>query len=154
MSKREDCMEKFYDRPRATGNYDRKKASTQAGLECKDPSLAIQSQRDEADINTIVKNFGITGHLPVNIRAPLQIDFEDALTFQDAQNALVEAKRSFEAMPANVRARFNNDPGAFVDFCSTEGNEDELRKLGLVDAPLAKAPDLGTSPTEKPATGR
>ena len=30
-------------------------ASVEAGLECKDDSLAVQSQKDEADINTIVR---------------------------------------------------------------------------------------------------
>ena len=42
---------------------DMDEASVEAGLECKDDSLAVQSQRDEADINTIVRRFGLSGEL-------------------------------------------------------------------------------------------
>ena len=49
-------------------------------------------------------------------------------------------------MPADVRARFNNDPALFVDFCSDEANLDEMRKLGLaVPASQQGDPEGGTA---------
>lgn len=100
-------------------------------LECRDDSRAIQSQRDEADINTIVKRFGVTGQLPQNVRAPTYGDFDTVMTYQDAQNAIIAANKSFMAMSADVRKRFDNDPAKFVEFCSDSKNLDEMRKLGL-----------------------
>lgn len=102
------------------------------GVDCKDPSLAVQSQAEDADINVIVKRFGITGQVPQGVRPPTFEDFGDSVfDFQTAQNALVEAQRSFMAMPADVRKRFDNDPQQFVAFCSDEANLPEMRKLGL-----------------------
>lgn len=121
------------------------------GLACADPSLAVQSQRDEADINTIVRRFGLSGQLPSNVRVPLEADFVDIMDFKDAQNAIILADRSFNAMPADVRSRFSNNAAVFVEFCTAErvdpetgkvslANIDEMRKFGLaVAAPAVVA---------------
>lgn len=105
------------------------------GLECEDISLADQSQADAADINVIVRNFGVTGELPTNTRMPLALDFVEAVDFQSAMNAIVEAERSFAAMPAKVRERFGNDPHRFIQFCDDPENKAEAERLGLVRPP-------------------
>lgn len=105
--------------------------SKNTGLTCKDPSLTRQSEAEDADINTIVRRFNLTGQLPTNIRVPLQEDFVDALTFQEAHNAIINAQQSFMAMPAEVRQRFDHNPAAFVEFCSNADNLPEMRQLGL-----------------------
>lgn len=112
--------------------YDVDLVSLESGIECPEPTKAIQSQAEEADINTIVKRFGITGQLPQNVRAPTYADFDHVLDFHSAQNAIIAAKDSFMRMPAALRARFDNDPGLFVDFCSDEANREELAKMGLL----------------------
>lgn len=97
----------------------------------------VQSSKEEADINTIVERFGVTGQLPQNVRTPLEGDFTNAIDFRTAMDAVISAQRSFDAMPANVRKRFGNDPGEFVDFSTARDpsgklvNLDEMRKLGL-----------------------
>ena len=116
---------------RSAYNYDADLVSQETGLECKDKSLAVQSHRDEADINTIVDRFMKTGKFPEDVRAPTFADFEDIVTFQDAQNAVALARDSFLQMPADVRARFDNDPALFVGFCSDPKNLDEMRSMGL-----------------------
>lgn len=133
---------------RSAYNYDREAASDECAIRCTDPSLAQQHQKEEADINTIVKRFGLTGQLPQNVRVPLEDDFFDAMTFHEAQNALVAAQESFMKMPAAVRARFDNDPGAFVEFCSDRDNLDEMRSMGLaVDAIEAQEGRSSRAPT-------
>jgi phage internal scaffolding protein len=128
-------------------DYDSAAVSDETGLECLDPSLAQQSQAEEADINTIVRKFGITGVLPQSVRPPTYGDFTDVMNFQEAQDAIIAANRSFMAMPADVRTRFSNDPGLFVDFCSDPKNLDEMRKLGLADpAPKADTAVAGDVP--------
>lgn len=107
-------------------------ASWDIGLVCLDDSKAVQSAAEEADINTIVRRFGLTGQLPVDVKAPQYGDFTEVTDYQTAMNAVLEAQASFAAMPAEVRSRFGNDPGAFVDFCSDESNKDEMKKLGLL----------------------
>ena len=111
----------------------------ETGLVCKDPSLAQQSQKEEADINTIVKRFGLTGTIPQGITLPQLDMFVDVMDYQTAQNAIIEADRAFMSLPAEVRARFENNAGAFVDFCANAENLPELRKMGLAKAEEAAA---------------
>lgn len=135
---------------RTAHNYDRDSVSLETGLHCADPSLAVQSERDEVDINTIVKRFGLTGQLPVGVRAPTYGDFDGISDFHEAANAIAESYEAFDQMPAEVRRRFDNDPGKFVDFCSDDSNREEAIKLGLIfdtvaDASVTNAEALGAS---------
>lgn len=117
---------------RTAYNYDMNAASDESGLECKDPTLTKQSFREEVDINTIIDRFHLSGELPTNIRMPVYEDFTGVFDFHSAMNAIAQAREAFDAMPAEVRTRFNNDPGAFVDFTADRNNLAEARKLGLV----------------------
>lgn len=129
---------------RSAYNYDRDEASRLSGLLCEDDSLAVQSEKEECDINTLVKRFGITGQLPQGVRMPTYGDFTEVLDFRTAHDALIAARQSFMALPADVRKRFSNDPAEFVDFCSNPQNLEECRKMGL--APAAGPPPKADVP--------
>lgn len=115
-------------------NYDQEEASVSSGLACKDKSRALQSQAEDADINVIVKRFGVTGQLPQSLKLPVFSDFEGIFDFRTAMDCVRAAEAAFMAVPAEVRKRFGNDPQEFVAFCSDEKNHDELVKLGLAKA--------------------
>ena len=135
-------------------NYDMRQVSEETALVCDDPSLAVQSERDECDINTIVMRFGLTGTLPTGVRAPTYGDFTGVSDYREALEAIQAADDSFYAMPAEVRARFQNDPARFVDFCSDPRNIDEARSLGLappVESGLA--PDESGAKPDLPPAG-
>lgn len=116
---------------RTAYNYDRNSASVASGLECLDPSLTVQSQAEEADINVIVKRFGITGEVPVSARMPSYQDFAEVFDYRTAVETVMAAEEAFMQVPADIRARFHNDPGAFAEFCENPHNLPELRKMGL-----------------------
>lgn len=59
-------------------------------------------------------------------------DFEGIFDFQTAMNKVREANETFMAMPAQLRARFHNDPQEFLTFTSNEENLPELEKLGML----------------------
>lgn len=134
---------------RAQYNYDTMAASDEAGLKCEDKSLAQQHQASEADINTIVKRFGLTGQLPSNVRVPQYGDFTSVTDYQTALNAVIAANDAFMLMPAYVRARFGNDPAQFVDFCSKPENSEEMIKLGLA-VKKEGLPEVQTAPQAVP----
>ena len=127
-------------------NYDRDLASAESGLQCLDPTLTQQQYKDEVDINTIARNFGITGQLPVNVRMPSYGDFSDVHDFQSAMNAVRRANESFMQMQPEVRERFANDPQRFVAFCSDPANRDEAVKLGLAYPPKPVPSDVPANP--------
>jgi phage internal scaffolding protein len=111
------------------------------GLVCPAEGLTKQSFKEECDINTIVRMFGVTGKVPANVRMPTYGDFEDVGDFREAMEAINAASASFAEMPSEVRERFSNDPAKFVDFCSNEANKAEAERLGLtVPKPVPVVP--------------
>ena len=90
--------------------------------------------KDECDINTIVERFGVTGELPsalsINMAILAVSDYHSAI------NAVRAAEESFMALPAKLRARFDHDPNALLQFLQNEQNRDEAIQLGLIDGNL------------------
>lgn len=127
-------------------NMDNDAISLATGLVCPEESLAVQSAAEEADINTIVRRFGISGELPNNLRMPQSGDFTNAPDFHTAMNLVRQAQEEFLRVPADIRARFLNDPNRFIQFFEDEGNRDEAIRLGLVRpaAPSPVVPPSGT----------
>lgn len=115
-------------------NYDTNAAGDESGLKCEDPSLAIQSQAEDADINVIMKRFGITGVVPTVALPPQFGDFNQLSDYREVMDVMNAANRSFMSLSAEVRARFMNDPLVFVEFAVKPENLDEMRKLGLAPA--------------------
>lgn len=133
-------------------NYDADIVSHQTGLDCSDdPSRAQQHMRDECDINVMVERFIRTGQVP-QAPSPVQpVDFDEVFDFQSAMNVVVQAQRSFDALPARVRARFSNDPGEFLAFVHDPASQEEARALGLL-APIEPAsPSAAVQPAPAPA---
>lgn len=112
-------------------NYDTEQASDESALECLDKSLAQQHMVDDTDINKLMERYVQTGELPQLSAPPLQGDFTNVMSYQDALNLMIQARQSFEALPAKVRSRFDHDPAQFVAFMSDEANRDEIRQMGL-----------------------
>lgn len=123
-------------------NYDQEAVSIESGLKCEDGSKTLQSQKEDADINVIVKRFGVTGMLPQSLKLPTFQDFEGIFDFRTAMDAVKAAEAAFMGVPADIRRRFGNDPQEFVAFCSEPKNLDELRKLGLAPAAADPSADL------------
>lgn len=133
-------------------NHDTELESVATGYLEEMQTKTQQHQADEADINTIVKRFNITGQLPLIELPPTIADFSEVFDFQSAMNTLAAAKASFAQLPADVRAVFHNDPHAFVSYTDAAieaGDLDQLRKWGLaVPAPaeIATPPATPVSP--------
>lgn len=116
---------------RTAYNYDMNKAGDESALHCKEPTLTQQNFAEEVDINTIVKRFGLNGEIPTSARVPMYSDFTEAMDYHQAMNAIRMADETFYSMPAEIRTRFDNNPGKFVDFCNKKENYDEALKMGL-----------------------
>ena len=130
--------------------YDRDKNSDSAKFVFAKPSRTQQQFRDECDINNILERFNVTGQLRVGSVQPQYGDFSGIVDYQSALNAVMAAQDSFLALPAKIRAKFDNDPALFVEFASDEANKDEMKALGLFREETAEA--VVKSPSE-PVSG-
>lgn len=123
------------------------------------PSLTDQSFADECDVNVLMKRYEKTGVLPqFPDRQPFYVDNWDMPSYQDAQNIILAADAAFMALPASVRAKFDNDPQAFADYVSDEKNSDQLREWGMLSpeaverldaAKAAAAAEAAVKPADK-----
>lgn len=109
---------------------------------------AQQHMKDECDVNHILKKYSQTGlitHLAA--RPGAYQDMPGGLDFQDAVNLVMDAQENFDALPSAVRARFNNDPGAFLAFAEDPANRDEMVTMGLLNPPRPPDPEAaGAAP--------
>lgn len=136
---------------RSAYNYPMDAVSRETGLACTDVTRTQQQFAEECDINTIIRRFGLTGELPENLRVPQSGDFTSVHDFQSAMNAVRAAEEAFMEMPADVRERFNNDPGRFLAFVHDDKNRDEAAKLGLLVPPAVPPEPLEVVVREKKA---
>lgn len=127
----------YVDRPRVQVEFD-------------EPSLTKQSFKDECDINNILKKYkrALGAEFLDQYQGFLDGKFEDVsagVDYRTALHQISEADAAFEAMPAGLRARFDNDPGLLLDFLGDSRNRDEAIELGL----LAKVHNDPVPTTEK-----
>lgn len=124
------------------------------GLACRDESLTVQADAEQSDINFIVRQFGVTKELPYGGDIPSYDDFSDAPNdFHQAMNYIRSTDEFFMEFPANVRAKFDNDAGALLDYLADSKNYDEAVSLGIVlprpsikpDSPQQDSPASGES---------
>lgn len=120
------------------------------GIVFTEPSAALQSFKDDADINCIIARYENTGVLvdptvPVS-RTPQFGDFSAMPSYQEAQNVIVAANNAFNDLPAKIRERFGNDPAAYFDFVQSlkEGSDEyvEAVSLGIIDKPLERSHEV------------
>jgi len=130
-------------------NYDMDEVSNETGLKCEDKSLAQQHMRDECDINVIVERFGVTGQLPVKAIEPSYGDFSGVTDYHTALNKIKAAEAEFMALPAKLRAKFDHNPNALLNFLENEANRDEAIQLGLIDGEPVAAPIVSSVETPK-----
>jgi phage internal scaffolding protein len=132
-------------------NYDRDAATNESGLACEEPSLAQQHFKDECDINNILRQFNITGLLPESPLSPRYGDFTGIGDYHTALNRVIAAQDEFEALPAQIRARFNNDPAELIEFLEDDKNRPEAEILGLVEKGAAEVVEAPKTTPEKVA---
>lgn len=104
----------------------------QYNLECKDESLTKQQFKDIANVNSILKRYEKTGQIDhLNPIYGHYADVSNIGDYQSALNIVMKAEEAFSQLPANIRRKFENDPGQFVQFCENPENINELVQMGL-----------------------
>jgi phage internal scaffolding protein len=139
-------------------NYDHNAASKASGLACVQEgedwtkaTKAHQSFKEECDINEILRRFGKTPELmPVNALKGTYGDFSNVVDYHTALNQIIASEAQFDALPSNLRKRFDNDPAELLEFLQDPKNETEAIELGLVNAPKTEPKVQVIEPTVTP----
>lgn len=118
-----------------------------------EPSLTSQHFAKDADLNEIVRRFGINdGSIPPAALDPsFYGDFSSVPDFREALEQTRLANERFAALPAEIRNRFQNDPVLLWDFVTDPQNFEEAIKLGLLKREPAPVP--APNPETTPPAG-
>lgn len=113
-------------------------------------SLTKTSFAEELDVNNVIKKYNKTGILQK------AHDFEGvygefhSYDLREAIEMVNKAQDLFLEIPSDVRRKFNNDPGAFIDFATNPDNLEQMREWNLaptIEAARQAVPE-GTAPAE------
>lgn len=113
--------------------YDTKAASESVQVFTGDESFVQQSMKNEVDINTIVRRYGLTGGLPVGATVGVYADFSGIEDYDSAIAAIERAAVGFMKLPPEIRERFGNDPGQLAAFAAQANEADFVEALKPLD---------------------
>lgn len=122
--------------------YDPVEEHDHCGIEFTMPSLAVQDEKDETDINYIVDKYadGQKGIMTLDLGDSSQyayLQFGDATLPGDYSTALElvsGVREEFYSLPAYVRAKFDHDPMNFINQLNDPATLEYLQQQGLYDS--------------------
>jgi len=91
-----------------------------------------QSHKRECDVNYIIQKYDKTGLISHISRFEGKFGDMTGLEFKAIQDKIANAQSMFNALPSEVRNKFNNDPSALLSFMDDPENRDEAIELGLI----------------------
>lgn len=125
--------------------YDPVEEHDHFGIEFTMPSLAVQDEKDETDINYIVNKYadGQKGIMTLDLGDSSQyayLQFGDATLPGDYSTALElvsGVREEFYSLPARVRAKFGHDPMNFIGQLNNPETLEYLQREGLYGSYLS-----------------
>lgn len=119
--------------------YDPVETHDHCGIEFTMPSLTVQDEKDETDINYIVNKYadGQKGIATLDLGDSSQyafLQFGDATLPGDYSTALElvsGVREEFYSLPAYVRAKFGHDPMNFINQLNNPETLEYLKQQGL-----------------------
>lgn len=120
-------------------SYDPVEEHDHCGIEFTMPSLTVQDEKDETDINYIVNKYadGQKGLITLDLGDSSQyafLQFGDATLPGDYSTALElvsGVREEFYTLPAYVRAKFDHDPINFINSLNDPATLEYLQQQGL-----------------------
>lgn len=108
------------------------------------PSLTRQEFKLEADINTIVRRFGLTGQIA--LRQPVWGDRDFDLDLHTGFLALEEAQRGFLRLPQGLRDKYRNPKGLLDAIHNRTFKSDLEAEIAKREAPPPAPPIVPPQP--------
>lgn len=104
----------------------------------KAPSKTQQQFADQCDVNKIIAKYKTTGEFQhIARKQGYYADVSEIGDYQQALDTVLAANHAFQALPAQLRLRFNNNPQELLEFIANPNNHDEGVKLGIFEKTLS-----------------
>ncbi|AXL14558.1 internal scaffolding protein [Microviridae sp.] len=100
-----------------------------------DECMTHQEFKEECNIYNLIKNHGYDylQNLNQSVTAAQAMygDYTQINEYQTALNLVQKSNEMFMQIPSDIRKKFNNDAGQYLEFVSNPKNQDKLIEYGL-----------------------
>lgn len=122
------------------------------------PSLTKQSEAMDCDVNVIIARYTKTADPSLLLQnvGGIYADVSAIGDFATCQQIIRNAQEAFDALPAEIRDYFRNDPALLAGALDDPEMRSELERLGILEpkpsgTPSASAPTDGPENSSSPA---
>ena len=113
------------------------------GIIFKEPTMTIQSEKDNCDINVIMNRYATCG-TPLPYRTdgvqPVYADVSELGDYMENFQRCKHAEEMFNALPSALRKELDNNPANLLPFIQDEKNKERCYEYGLLNKPVFEAP--------------
>lgn len=124
------------------------------GIEFVEPTMTIQSEKDNCDINVIMNRYATCG-TPLPYRAdgvqPVYADVSELGDYMENYQRCKQAEEMFNALPSALRKELDNNPANLIPFIQDKNNESRCIEYGLINKPIVEAPQAPVVVNSNPA---
>lgn len=110
----QEAKEEVMDLMGSLRSYSAREVSDRTGLNTGTETLVQQHFRDEVDVNTIMRRYGVTALAPLGPATGIYGDFTGVSDYESAVERIRGAQERFMKLPPELRERFDNDPGKLI----------------------------------------
>lgn len=113
------------------------------GIIFKEPTMTIQSEKDNCDINVIMNRYATCG-TPLPCRTdsvqPVYADVSELGDYMENFQRCKQAEEMFNNLPSALRKELDNNPANLLPFIQDEKNKERCYEYGLLNRPIVEAP--------------
>lgn len=113
------------------------------GIIFKEPTMTVQSEKDNCDINVIMNRYATCG-TPLPYRTdgvqPVYADVSELGDYMENFQRCKQAEEMFNALPSALRKELDNNPANLIPFIQDKKNESRCIEYGLINKPIMEAP--------------
>lgn len=113
------------------------------GIIFKEPTMTVQSEKDNCDINVIMNRYATCG-TPLPYRTdgvqPVYADVSQLGDYMENYQRCKQAEEMFNALPSALRKELDNNPANLLAFIQDNANRERCVEYGLINKPAVEAP--------------
>ena len=113
------------------------------GIEFSEPTMTIQSEKDNCDINVIMNRYATCG-TPLPYRTdgvqPVYADVSELGDYMQNYQRCKQAEEMFNSLPSALRKELDNNPANLISFIQDEKNKERCYEYGLLNKPIMEVP--------------
>lgn len=113
------------------------------GIIFKEPTMTVQSEKDNCDINAIMNRYATCG-TPLPYRTdgvqPVYADVSELGDYMENYQRCKQAEEMFNNLPSALRKELDNNPANLLHFIQDKKNKERCYEYGLLNKPAVEAP--------------